>query len=172
MAKLAKNCAIGLSDIDGRILSALQNNRSVRHLKREGLEQVVHSLDDLRETPSYNKLIDVSIIIQHTQGVKIYRWEAWDDTIKAIKNSVQNGSNPLDELARVRDRLRKIGRRPQKRIASRTLLVKGLEYDHVIVADMTNMVDPRNLYVALTRAVKSVTLIGPSPKVVLKCDNP
>lgn len=172
LADFAKNCAIGLSDIDGRILTALRNNRCINHLKREGFEHVLNGLDELRENPSFGKLIEVALIIQRTKGVKIYRWEAWSDTIMAIENCIQESSNPLDELMRLRDRLRKIGRRTGKRIASRTLLVKGLEYDHVIIADVTNIRDPRNLYVAMTRAVKSVTLISPSPRVVLKSDNP
>ena len=114
---------------------------------------------------------NVASIIQHTKGVKVYRSEAWHDTIKAIGDCIQNDLTPIDEFARVRDRLRKIGREPYKRIASRTLLVKGLEYEHVIVANMTNMCDPRNLYVAMTRASKSVTLIGPSPCIVLKSES-
>lgn len=46
------------------------------------------------------------------------------------------------------------------RIASRTLLVKGLEYDHVVIADLNKMRDPRNLYVALSRARKSAIVVG------------
>lgn len=172
LAKFAKSCAVGLSAIDTPIITALRNDRSICHFKRDGFEHVLVSLDELRRIPSFLKLIEVASVIRLTEGVRIYRWEAWSDTIKAIENCIQDDSNPVDALVRVRDRLRKIGRRPQKRIASRTLLVKGLEYDHVIVADMTKMVDPMNLYVALTRATKSVTLIGPSPQVVLKSDNP
>ena len=171
LAKFAKSCAVGLSVIDTPILAALRNDRSICHFKRDGFEYVLASLDDLRRTPSYGKLVEVASVIWRTEGVRIYRWEAWFDTIKAIENSCQNGSKPLDELFGLRDRLRKIGRRTSKRIASRTLLVKGLEYDHVIIADMTQMRDPRNLYVALTRAKKSITVIGPSPQVVLKSDN-
>lgn len=171
LAKFAKSCAIGLSKIDNPILAALQNNLSIIHYKRIGLEQVLASLDKLRQMPSYEELVNAASIIQHAKGVKVYRSEAWHDTIKAIGNCIQNDSTPIDEFARVRDRLRKIGREPCKRIASRTLLVKGLEYEHVIVADMTNMCDPSNLYVAMTRASKSVTLIGPSPCVVLKSEN-
>ena len=66
-------------------------------------------------------------------------------------------------MAVVRDRLRHGGRGERRLIASRTLLVKGLEFDHVIIADVQNFTDPRQLYVALSRARKSVTVIGKSP---------
>lgn len=170
LAIFAKSCAIGLSRIDRPILTSLDNNRSICHYKRDGLEDVLLSLDELRKTPSYSKLVEAASTIRHTKDIKVYRWEAWNDTIKAIESCILNGSSPVEELMRLRDRLRKIGRRPNSRIASRTLLVKGLEYDHVIVANMANMRDPRNLYVALTRAKKSVTLIGASPRVLLRND--
>lgn len=63
-------------------------------------------------------------------------------------------------LAAFDDRLRHGGRRPSTRTVSRTVLVKGLEYDHVIISDLERLTDHCNLYVALTRARKSVTMIG------------
>jgi hypothetical protein len=170
LARFAKSCFIGLSLIDKTILTALQKNLPITHYKRVGLECVLVSLDSLRKAPSYEELVKAALIIQHTKGVRGYRSEAWHDTICAIDNCAQNDSSPVEEFAKVRDRIRNAGRSRQKLIVSRTLLVKGLEYEHVIVADMTKMLDPKNLYVALTRASKSVTLIGPSPCVVLKDD--
>ncbi|MHB1314123.1 MAG: UvrD-helicase domain-containing protein [Christensenellales bacterium] len=168
LADFAKSCAIGLSGINKPILAALNKNLSITHYKRVGLEQVLTCLDQLRQTSSYEELLNVASIISHSKGLKIYRFEAWHDTICAIENCIQNDSSPIEEFAKVRDRIRKAGRKQHKHIASRTLLVKGLEYEHVIVADMTKMCDPKNLYVALTRASKSLTLIGPSPHIVLK----
>ena len=78
----------------------------------------------------------------------------------------------LEELAKARDVLRYAGRRERKRVISRTLLVKGLEYDHVIIADVGDHAKVNDLYVALSRARKSITILGssntlqlqPSPK--------
>jgi len=167
----AKSCAVGLSGIDKTIMTALNNNRPIIQYKRKGIEDVIGGLEELRQAPSYAKLVEVSSSIRNAKDIKIYRWEAWTDTIDAIRNSIISEETPIEELFHIRDRQRKIGRRSSKRIASRTLLVKGLEYDHVIVADMMKMCDPKNLYVALTRASKSITLIGPSPIVQLKNEN-
>ncbi len=170
LANFAKSCAIGLSGIDKPVLAALTKNSSVTHYKRAGLERVLACLDQLRQTPSYKELIEVAQIITNIKSVKFYRFEAWHDTICAIENCIQNNSSPVEAFGKVRDLIRKAGRKQNKYMASRTLLVKGLEYEHIIVADMTKMCDPRNLYVALTRASKSLTLVGPSPQLVLKED--
>lgn len=50
----------------------------------------------------------------------------------------EDGTSPKEALAVVRDRLRHGGRGERRRIASRTLLVKGLEFDHVIIANVQN----------------------------------
>lgn len=170
LAQFAKKCAVGLAGIDRPVLDRLQANQSITHYKRTGLDQVLTGLDELRNSPSGTLLLDVASTIRSTPGVKIFRWEAWKDTLQAIENSLTSDLTPREELGRIRDRLRRSGRRAHARIASRTLLVKGLEYDHVIVADLDKMRDPRNLYVALTRAKKSVTLIGRTPSIVLKSD--
>lgn len=47
------------------------------------------------------------------------------------------------------------------RVVSRPLLVKGLEYDHVIILNPGNY-SAQELYVALTRGSKSVTVISDS----------
>ncbi|RQM32194.1 hypothetical protein TN91_21870 [Rhodococcus ruber] len=72
------------------------------------------------------------------------------------------------ELVRVRERVRHGGRQSQLRVVSRTVLIKGLEYDHVIIANAADISDACNLYVALSRARKSVTIIGPSPQITIK----
>ena len=65
----------------------------------------------------------------------------------------------------MRDCIRHRGRRDRSRVVSRTLLVKGLEYDHVVIANIEQMTDVNNLYGALTRARNSITVIGNAPTI-------
>lgn len=44
---------------------------------------------------------------------------------------------------------------------SRTLLIKGLEFDHALVLSADEL-DARNLYVALTRGSRSLTVLTAS----------
>lgn len=167
-ANLAKECVVGLSGIDAPVLAKLLRNEGITHHTRSGIGHILAALDELRLKPMYAQLAAAAEVIRETQSLRIYRWEAWNDTREAISMTAQNGEPVLDNLARVRDRLRRTGRGHHPRIASRTLLVKGLEYDHVVIADLNKMRDPRHLYVALSRARKSVVVVGGSSRIVLR----
>jgi hypothetical protein len=58
-----------------------------------------------------------------------------------------------------RHRGRHVGRR---KLIGTTLLVKGLEFDHAIVLDAGSL-SRKELYVALTRGAKSLTIISSVP---------
>jgi hypothetical protein len=167
-ARFAKACVVGLAGIDGPVLARLAQRQTVSHYQRSGIEGVLVALDALLASPTYEELAAAAAIIRQTQGLKVYRWEAWNDTREAIAMSADNGEPAVDNLGRLRDRLRRNGRRNDNRIASRTLLVKGLEYDHVIIADLGKLRDPCNLYVALSRARKTVTVLGGSSRIRLQ----
>ncbi len=166
-ATFAKECVIGLAALDSTVLSRLSENRSINGLSRVGIQPLVDSLELLRLDASYTRLSDAAQVVRSLPSLKIYRWEAWRDTLNAISMSAENGLPPIENFGLIRDRLRRAGRGPHSRIASRTVLVKGLEYDHVIVADLTNFTDPQNLYVALSRARRSITLVGPRSSISL-----
>jgi DNA helicase IV len=53
------------------------------------------------------------------------------------------------------------GRVPERRVISRPLLIKGLEYDHAVVLN-AEQYSATELYVALTRGRKSVTVVSTS----------
>ncbi len=164
----AKKCMTGLANIDAPILRKLENGESIAHYNREGLEDVLVILDNLRQNPSYTTLLGAADALQQHSETRLYRWEAWRDTIAAIKASIDGSTIPVDELSVIRDRIRHTGRRAHSRVASRTVLVKGLEYDHVIIADVAGISDPKNLYVALTRAKKSIYIISSNPIITLR----
>ncbi len=168
LAGFAKACIVGLSGIDAPILTRLGAGSTVGHFSRNGLEPALEAFDRLLANPTYEQLELEARVIQAIPHLKIYRWEAWNDTLEAVGMTVENAEAPLVNFSRVRERLRRGGRRSHARIASRTLLVKGLEYDHVIIANLSNLRDPRNLYVALSRARKSVTVVSGSSRLTLR----
>ena len=45
------------------------------------------------------------------------------------------------------------------RIVSRTLLIKGLEFDHSVVLDPSEL-DAKHLYVAMTRGARTLSILG------------
>lgn len=50
---------------------------------------------------------------------------------------------------------------------SRTLLIKGLEFDHTVILDADEH-DAKNFYVAATRPTRSLTICSASPTIRFK----
>jgi DNA helicase-2/ATP-dependent DNA helicase PcrA len=81
--------------------------------------------------------------------------------IRSLRSHARRSQPTLRDAAwHVRDVTRRIGRREDRRTVSRTLLVKGLEYDHAIVLKADEL-NAKNLYVAMTRGRSSITVIAP-----------
>lgn len=121
------------------------------------------ALNALLEHPGPEEVRIALQSLRQLSGVNLHCREAWNDTIAALRNAVQSDSpQPVtDALLAVRNHRRVSGRRPEARSVGRPLLVKGLEYDHVILlgADRYNA---EELYVALTRGSQSVTVLSKS----------
>ncbi len=94
-------------------------------------------------------------------GGRIFRSDLWSGMRWTLR-ARQNASVATFEEAAIQTRreLAQVGRRLPKALVSTTLLVKGLEFDHAIV--FAEGLDRRNLYVAITRASKSLTIISKS----------
>lgn len=90
----------------------------------------------------------------------LYRREAWRDFRIVVDMLVrEEAACYADAFAKVKDARRHAGRRPELRSVSTTLLVKGLEFDRVLVLD-ANEYNRRNLYVAITRARSDLQIVS------------
>lgn len=161
LACLAKKCFTGYSKLDQTVLKRLKKGTTVSSLPRPGLERTLAALDSVLANPAFETLGDSMREIRAAKEAQPHSREAWNDMATALDHCGSEADrSPTAGLGRVRDRLRHGGRRPSTRTVSRTVLIKGLEYDHVIISDLDRLTDHCNLYVALTRACKSVTIIG------------
>jgi hypothetical protein len=161
--KLSKECTCGHTKLNDPVKSGLARGKTVGHLVRPGLEQALAGFDAVVTEPSFASLADAMNTVMKSPALRLHSHEAWFDIQAALVGAVAAGDDPsalTEELARARDRLRRQGRRDRSRVVSRTLLVKGLEYDHVVIDNIERTTDVNNLYVALTRARKSITVIG------------
>jgi DNA helicase-2/ATP-dependent DNA helicase PcrA len=102
-------------------------------------------------------------LIQKLPDVVIYRRELWREMAKAIGECAA-GIHPsiLAAAWKVRSRTSLVGRKVEKRLVSWPPLIKGLEFDHSIVLD-ADALKAKELYVAMTRGVQSLTIISASP---------
>jgi len=94
------------------------------------------------------------------------RLELWNEMRRSLYNYNPSECSCLKDKAwHIRDITRKVGRRVDNRCLSTTLLVKGLEFDHSIILNVAELKDAENLYVAMTRGAKSLTILTESPTI-------
>jgi hypothetical protein len=103
------------------------------------------------------------IAISQLPMFKLHRREAWFGVLSALRLAeTTEGLSVQQAVTRERNQLRTTGRRPGSRILARPLLVKGLEFDHAVVPEVASY-NAHELYVALTRGSRSVTVITDDP---------
>jgi hypothetical protein len=92
--------------------------------------------------------------------VVLYRVELYEQMCRTLLQAANSPDMSYADLAwGVRDHTRRRGRAVPSRVISRTLLVKGLEFDHAIVLDYDEFSLVRDKYVALTRPCRSLTVL-------------
>jgi DNA helicase IV len=90
----------------------------------------------------------------------ISRAELFENMIESLRQAQIGDSPSIEEAAiMVRNRVRRKGRWLGRFTVSRTLLMKGLQFDHAIVLD-AGALDTNNLYVALTRASRTLHVLA------------
>ena len=98
---------------------------------------------------------------------KLYRNELWRDADRAATEvAVGRAATMTDAVANIRTRVSVAGRRLPKRTVSTPLLLKGLEFDHVVVPDAVHFgresqAQAKLFYVAISRATRSLTISAP-----------
>jgi hypothetical protein len=96
----------------------------------------------------------------------VFRRELLSEMKRALRVFAAGEAPTLVDAAFVvRNRASRVGRSVARCSVGTTLLVKGLEFDHAIVLDGDEF-DVRNLYVAITRGARSLTIISRSKKIV------
>jgi len=122
---------------------------------------LITAIEALKKTKNFKPIDRVLDEIISIQDVKIYRRELYNELRKAVLNFDPNRDNSLSSSAwRSRESARRVGRPISYRTVARTLLVKGLEFDHVIIPDIDDFDDAKNLYVALTRGSRSLKILS------------
>ena len=94
-------------------------------------------------------------------GTRVYRRHCLHDMMRLLKAAAENGRSPMevldDESLCPMSSLEREGN--CRFMSSRPVLSKGLECDHAII-DMTDpLTDPRDFYVAVSRAKKHVSIV-------------
>ena len=95
---------------------------------------------------------------------RIFRGEIWRDAERAIAELESGRCETMGEAAAsIRQRMTNSGRRMPTRTVSTPLLLKGLEFDHVIIPNVAHFAQEDSaqaklFYVAISRATRSLTI--------------
>lgn len=118
----------------------------------------------LHEGGGYEQAIAFMDSMKSDRNRRVYRHSAYNIMVEALKLSIIDPSIPLNEVvAKLREQRRHAGRKIPFKAVGSTLLLKGLEADHVLILDADNPNDrmtAQHLYVALSRGAKSVTVFS------------
>ena len=99
---------------------------------------------------------------------KLFRSELWRDAERAVAEvAAGRAENMAAATASIRQRVSNSGRKLPKRTVSTPLLLKGLEFDHVVIPYATHFAKEREaqaklFYVAISRATRSLTISSSS----------
>lgn len=155
-----------LETIKGRFeTSATPDFSRVKRHTDVGLKLV-----SIAKRTGFDGFVEMLKLIQAIDDAHLYRADLWHGMLNALKLYSTGDYPSLKDAAwHSRQREKFWGRREYPRIVSRTLLIKGLEYDHAIVLDADKF-NVKNLYVALTRGSRSLTIISSEQRLSPKED--
>jgi len=159
--EFAGKCMTRVRTVLSRVRTVYRSG-NVPSTRQGQLLLVFDALRRVAEEGSYAAVIAALEQIRSIPGAIVFRRELLDEMLRGLRAAITNGNGPLDEaLWRVRNRTRFSGRRLGRCVVGRTVLVKGLEFDHAIVLDADGM-NVKDLYVALTRGAQSLTVFSHS----------
>jgi DNA helicase-2/ATP-dependent DNA helicase PcrA len=123
------------------------NNQQIAALK------MVYDANDLAPIP------DALTALADMDGVRVTRPELFNEVKRAFVAFREGGHETVhDALATIRQRTRQAGRALSQQTMGRTLLIKGLEFEHAILVAPEDL-NTQNLYVAITRGTHSLTFV-------------
>ena len=162
----AAQCFTRVSTELRTVRNRLKNGESPQITSYKKHHDVIIALLDVISTNDFAPILVTLQRISEIDGVILYRRELWTEMPRTIKAYQTGDFESLQDAAwHVRDKARMFGRRVDFRTVSRTLLIKGLEFDHSIVLD-ADQLDAKNLYVGMTRGAKSLTVLSKNPIIV------
>ena len=122
----------------------------------------------LGEANGASVAVSIMSTIRKHPTYKLYRAELLRDAERALAELEAGRSATLSQAAEViRQRTSMLGRNLPRRTVATPLLLKGLEFDHVVIPDATHfsrerLAQGKLFYVAISRATKSLTIASSS----------
>lgn len=156
--KFGTKCFTGVT----RTLTAGTKRGEVTNLRKTTkYPLVLQAANDYLSGPSSSYLKAFFQTLQSSPETSTYRRDLLYRFLNVLKIHVDGQAATLVEAGILYQREMRHSGRPisHRKLIGTTLLVKGLEYDHAVILDADSL-DAKDLYVAMTRGAKSLTIIG------------
>lgn len=154
----AKKCFTGVA----RVLTAgTQKGQIAKKSKATKYPLVLLAANAYLGSPTSSHLKEFFLALKANPETSAYRRDLLYRFLNVLELHIDGRGETLKEAASLYQRdMRNTGRPiSHRKLIATTLLVKGLEYDHVVILDADTL-NAKDLYVAMTRGAKSLTVIG------------
>lgn len=163
---LAKDCFTEVGTALADVLKALDGGANLDPDRYPKRKPVVAALVNVTSTNDPEGILLAMQALEGLPDAKLFRRELWSEARRALTAFSAGGFANLWQAAwSIRNRHRATGREIAQRSVSRTLLVKGLEFDRALLVDAADFTqgktpgeDARHFYVAATRASHALSV--------------
>ena len=163
LLETARECFTRLPGTVGTMIRNLKEDKPLGITKRTPNIPFVKAVRRVAEAPTPTNLLIAAKEIETIRGIFAHRSELWMAVKRSITVQRDEGMGTTREaVVAVRDRMRENGRAVEPRTVSRTLLVKGLEYDHAVILN-ADPLSAQEFYVAATRGRRTLTVLSDKP---------
>lgn len=154
----AKKCC---NAVDGILSAATKRGEQAKATKATKYPHLLEAANQYLAEASSKSLANFLSSIHGNPETSTYRRDLFNRFMHVLRMHQENPALKLLESANQYQRHFRHSGRPirHNKLIGTTLLVKGLEYDHAIVLEAESM-SAKELYVALTRGAKTVTIVS------------
>ena len=156
--EFAKKCFTGVAKA---LTAGTQKGDVAKQSKATKYPLVLHAANAYLSSPTSVHLKAFFLELKANSETSAYRRDLLYRFLKVLKIHIDGAGENLTEAANLYQRDMRHTGRPisHRKLIGTTLLVKGLEYEHAVILD-ADALDAKDLYVAMTRGSKSLTIIG------------
>ena len=154
----SKKCFTGVAKT---LTAGTQKGEVAKLSKATKYPLVLHAANAYLNDPTSLHLKGFFLALKANPETSAYRRDLLYRFLNVLKIHIDGAGENLTDAANLYQRDMRHTGRPinHRKLIGTTLLVKGLEYDHAIILD-ADALDAKDLYVAMTRGSKSLTIIG------------
>lgn len=156
--EFAKKCFIGVAKA---LTAGTKKGDVAKQSKATKYPLVLLAANAYLGSPTSANLKAFFLALKANPETSAYRRDLLYRFLNVLKIHIDGGGPTLTEAANLYQRDMRHTGRPisHRKLISTTLLIKGLEYDHAVILDADTL-DAKDLYVAMTRGFKSLTIIS------------